>query len=226
MFSRKTPEVLIAGAGPVGLFAALVLTKRGIRVEIVDKDWRTGAHSYALALHPQSLPLLEEVGLLEHVLAQAYPVRSIGLYDGATRKAGIRLPGGTDSSTCLAVLRQDVLEDLFEEMLHHLGVLVAWNHEVAHVVSQPDRAEATVDKLEKDSVGYAITHAEWVVCKSTDVEVPFVGGADGHRSRVRRTRSGRRGILASQGGMPREKLSQAMRRQGLPGSEESLRVRK
>ena len=30
MFGKKKPEVLIAGAGPVGLFAAVILAKQGV----------------------------------------------------------------------------------------------------------------------------------------------------------------------------------------------------
>ena len=87
MFGRKKPEVLVVGAGPVGLFTALSLARRGVPVQIVDKEWRTAAHAYALALHAGSLRLLKDLGLLDAVLEQAYPVRSIGLYDGAERRA-------------------------------------------------------------------------------------------------------------------------------------------
>ena len=49
MFGKTYPEVLVMGAGPVGLCAALALARRDVRVSIVDKEWRSGAHSYALA---------------------------------------------------------------------------------------------------------------------------------------------------------------------------------
>ena len=62
MFRRDDPEVLVAGAGPVGLYATLELAQAGVDVQVVDRDWRTGAHSYALALHARSLELLDEVG--------------------------------------------------------------------------------------------------------------------------------------------------------------------
>ena len=43
-----------------------------------------------------------------------------------------------------------------------------------------------VDRFERESRGYIVAHTEWVVAESRELEVPFVIGADGHRSRVRR----------------------------------------
>ena len=68
-----------------------MLARRGVRVQIADKEWRTGAHSYALALHAQSLRLLEEVGLLPSILEKGFEVTRIGLYDGSGQQAEIRL---------------------------------------------------------------------------------------------------------------------------------------
>ena len=63
MFKKHKSEVLVVGAGPVGLFAALALADRGLGVEIIDGQFQTAANSYALALHPGSLALLGQVGL-------------------------------------------------------------------------------------------------------------------------------------------------------------------
>ena len=38
MFAHKNPEVLVVGAGPVGLFTALALVQRGVRVQIIEKE--------------------------------------------------------------------------------------------------------------------------------------------------------------------------------------------
>src|SRR5688572_3211059 len=54
MFSHPDPEVLVVGAGPVGLVAALFLQRQGVRVEIIDMHQRTTQHSYALAIHPRA----------------------------------------------------------------------------------------------------------------------------------------------------------------------------
>jgi 2-polyprenyl-6-methoxyphenol hydroxylase-like FAD-dependent oxidoreductase len=186
MFGKKKPEVLVVGAGPVGLFTALALVKRGIAVQIVDKEWRKATHSYALALHAHSLKLLESVGLLGPVLDHAYRVRTIGLYDGTERQAELHLSELDEDFSFLAVMQQDVLEQLLEKALHDAGVKVDWNHQVAYLEPNADHVTATIDRLQKESLGYTVAHTEWVVAKSRKVEVPYVIGADGCQSDVRR----------------------------------------
>ena len=186
MFGRKKPEVLVVGAGPVGLFTALQLARQGIRVEIIDKDWRTGAHSYALALHPSSLRLFHDLGLLTEVLDQSYLVKTIGIYDASERQAEIQTPADNTYGGLVAVFRQDVLEALLEEALKSYGVSVLWNHELSDLEISADACRVTIDQLVKETVGYAVAHTEWTIGKTIRMDVPFVIGADGHRSTVRR----------------------------------------
>ena len=61
MFGKEKPEVLVVGAGPVGLIAALTLVRRGAHVLIADQAWRPVAHAYGLALHPDAMKLLREL---------------------------------------------------------------------------------------------------------------------------------------------------------------------
>jgi len=186
MAARQDPEVLVVGAGPVGLFAALALAERGVRVRIIDKMSRSGVHSYALALHGRALRLLKPFGLLDSILAQAYPVRTIGLFDQQSRRAEIALPEDEDGIPSLVVLPQDAFERALADALAARGVQVQWNHAVSQLVSHPDHVSVTVDKLVQETVGYAVAHTEWLVAKSVCLDVPFVIGADGHRSAVRR----------------------------------------
>jgi 2-polyprenyl-6-methoxyphenol hydroxylase-like FAD-dependent oxidoreductase len=186
MSEKNVPEVLVVGAGPVGLFAALSLVRQGVSVQIVDQDWRTGAHSYALAIHRRSLALLDELGLREKVLQGAYPIHSVGLCDRSGCRAEIALSRGEAGDVGLATIRQDFFEQVLEQALQQSGVRVQWNHEVSGLALEDDGVVATIDKLEKDSVGYAAAHTEWVVARSTRLKVPYVIGADGHQSMVRR----------------------------------------
>jgi 2-polyprenyl-6-methoxyphenol hydroxylase-like FAD-dependent oxidoreductase len=85
----------------------------------------------------------------------------------------------------MAVLRQDVLENLLETRLRELGVRVEWRHELSALKDGPEYVTAKVDKYEKESRGYVIARSEWVVTKSSDIDYRFVVGADGYKSRVR-----------------------------------------
>lgn len=185
MFTRKKADVLVVGAGPVGMFGALVLARRGIRVRIVDEAWRTGAHSYGLALHAQSLALLEEMGLAEEVLKQARRVQRIGVYDDAGRCGSLDLESVRSDFPEVAVVRQDVLEDMLERALEDAGVKVDWDHYVADLTPGTNGVTATVHRLEQASFGYAIAHSETIIANVRKMDVGFVLGADGSQSLVR-----------------------------------------
>ena len=68
MFRHSNPEVLVVGAGPVGLVGAPFLQQHGVRVEVVDMHQQTTQHSYALAIHPRTLGILDEAGLSEGLI--------------------------------------------------------------------------------------------------------------------------------------------------------------
>jgi 2-polyprenyl-6-methoxyphenol hydroxylase-like FAD-dependent oxidoreductase len=61
MFSST--EILIAGAGPVGLTLALALSRRGIAVRVLEKREGLSAASRASTFHPPTLEALDELGV-------------------------------------------------------------------------------------------------------------------------------------------------------------------
>lgn len=187
MFGKKNPEVLVAGAGPVGQFAALSLAKRGVPLRIVDTGVWACSHSYALALHPGLLPLLDQHGLAGAALERSYPVRTIGLYDENECRARIDLTSSDDPRQCMAVLRQDAIESLLEKALNDAGIKIEWRHEVADIATNVDHAVAKVNQLQRESRGYVVAHSEWVINKTERLDVPFVIGADGYESEARRS---------------------------------------
>ena len=66
---EERTEVLVVGAGPVGLLTAILLAEAGIEVRIIDREERTASRSYACALHPRTLRLLDGMGLAAPALA-------------------------------------------------------------------------------------------------------------------------------------------------------------
>jgi 2-polyprenyl-6-methoxyphenol hydroxylase-like FAD-dependent oxidoreductase len=128
MRETKT-EVLIVGAGPVGLLTAILLAENGVETQIIDREERIASRSYACALHPRTLRLLHRLGLAEEVLTRGKRVQSIAFYDGAARCAEIKMETMGGEFPFLLVLPQSALEEVLEQrLLHKSKTKVLWNH--------------------------------------------------------------------------------------------------
>ena len=185
MFRKYDCEVLVVGAGPVGLFTALQLARRGVRVQVIDQERRTASHSYALALHADSLRMLAEENLADRVESNGHVLESMGLYDGPDRRAELRF-GDLPSPGHALVLPQSSLESALEEALDDLDVHVLWNHRLVGFDVEGDTVMAEVAKLDRTASGYPYARMEWVVSKTFPVRSSLLVGADGYSSFVRR----------------------------------------
>ena len=68
------PDVLVVGAGPVGLTAALELARRGAAVRIVDKLAERNTLSKAVGINARSLELLRHSGVTTRLIEAGLPV--------------------------------------------------------------------------------------------------------------------------------------------------------
>src|SRR6187402_2979104 len=128
MFRHPDPEVLVVGAGPVGLIATLFLQQHGARVEIVDEHQRTTQHSYALAIHPRTLRVLDEAGLSEGLIGAGRKLTKVAYYEGPARRAEIDFAALASEHPYLLVIRQSLLERSAEEALRKTKLKVLWGH--------------------------------------------------------------------------------------------------
>jgi len=71
-------DVLIVGAGPVGLFLANECARRGLRWRLVETHASQSVHSKALAIFPRTLEVFDMAGLVRPFLEAANPVTSDG----------------------------------------------------------------------------------------------------------------------------------------------------
>ncbi|MEP7328097.1 MAG: FAD-dependent monooxygenase [Betaproteobacteria bacterium] len=73
----SSDQVIIAGAGPVGLVAALLLADAGIPVTVLEKRTTLSMASKASTFHPPTLAILHHLGLLDSVLHMGQVVREL-----------------------------------------------------------------------------------------------------------------------------------------------------
>jgi 2-polyprenyl-6-methoxyphenol hydroxylase-like FAD-dependent oxidoreductase len=67
-------QPLIAGAGPVGLAAALFVARDGVVPRIIDSAPEPSPYSKALAVNPRTLEILEPSGITAQMLAIGKPI--------------------------------------------------------------------------------------------------------------------------------------------------------
>ena len=186
MVRHSTPEVLVVGAGPVGLVAALFLRRSGVRVDVVDMHQRTTQHSYALAIHPRTLRILDEAGLAGSLIGAGRKLTTVAYYDGRERRAEIDYSALKSDHPYLLVLRQSLLERAAEEALRQYKHEVLWGHRLQSLEAGAVPPRAEVAQLEQVATGYPVARSEWVVARAETIEPAYVIGADGYDSAVRR----------------------------------------
>ena len=71
----KTPHVVIAGAGPVGLVSALVLGSAGVRVTVLEGASDLSIDLRASTFHPPTLDMLSQYGLTDALVPQGLVAR-------------------------------------------------------------------------------------------------------------------------------------------------------
>ncbi|WP_188685709.1 FAD-dependent oxidoreductase [Nesterenkonia cremea] len=71
MHRSSEPEVIVIGAGPVGLLLAAELRRRGVGVELLEQRERSSPDSRAIGVHAPVLAALEESGLTAELLSWA-----------------------------------------------------------------------------------------------------------------------------------------------------------
>jgi 2-polyprenyl-6-methoxyphenol hydroxylase-like FAD-dependent oxidoreductase len=178
-------EVLVVGAGPVGLWSALLLARAGVQVTVIDRESRVAARSYACALHPNTLGLLQRFDLVRPILNLCRRLERVAFYGGDSQQAQLNLAEAGGEFPFLVILPQSVFEAVLEERLRTAGVSVRWNHRLDSVVEESELVVAGIDELGGTGTGYIVPHWEMVVKNRGALRAQFVIGADGQNSTLR-----------------------------------------
>jgi putative polyketide hydroxylase len=177
------PPVVIAGAGPAGLAAAMALSRLGVEALLVERRAQLSSLPRATVVSLRSMELMRAWGVEDAVLGGAVDVEWHGRLSRtlATVAEGEMWPTGIPtreqaalvSPTAPACVPQDHLEPVLLDRLIELGATRVMLHtEVAGVTRRPEGVEVALRDVE---TGEART-----------VTTRYLVAADGAHSRIRR----------------------------------------
>src|SRR5579871_1629320 len=119
-------DVLIVGAGPVGLFLANECARRGLRWRLVESRASQSEYSKALAIMPRTFEIFDMAGVADQFLEVANRVTWVAVVEPSRTVARMRFTPDESPYAFVAMVPQDVTERLLVEALVRKGGAVEY----------------------------------------------------------------------------------------------------
>lgn len=171
---RIDVDVLVVGAGPTGLTAAIEAIRHGLSVRIIERNACRSTFSKALVAHARTLEVFETMGVAEAVLAEGTRFAALNTHAGRRHRPVrvdlLGLPWGDTAYPFWLSIPQYATERILESHLNTLGTEVEWQVALDRLHDRGDHVQARLIRAED---GDEVVRARWVI------------GCDGGRSRAR-----------------------------------------
>ncbi len=157
------PEVLIVGAGPTGMIAAIELRRRGIRCRLIERRSGPVHTSRAITVHARTMEILEDMGLAERflhagVLNEGYEFNFLGSPD----KPRLDYTRLSTRYPFVVMFNQNQTEKILRDHLEHeLQLGIEWETTLTHI-RETDEEGVTV-QVTHAAGGVETLKPSWVV---------------------------------------------------------------
>lgn len=159
-------DVLIIGAGPTGLTAAIALAQQGIRAMVLEAQASGQNTSRAAVIHAHTLEKLDPLDVTRRLIARGLQSRQFTIRDGDRVLVPIRFDHLPSAHQFTLMISQAETEAILRERLVEVGGEVRWNSPVSRVEQDADMVRAHLEN-------------------GTVLSARYLIGADGMHSRVR-----------------------------------------
>src|SRR5215470_12739940 len=134
--SDESSRIVVVGAGPVGLTAALALTRRGIPVTLLAAEPDLVMELRGSTFHPPTLDMLDEFDIVPRMIETGLKAPTWQFRDretGPVATFDLSLLAGETSHPYRVQCEQWKLMRFLEEILRKEGVEIRFGHEVIAV---------------------------------------------------------------------------------------------
>lgn len=174
-------HILVVGAGPTGLTAALELARHDVQVSIVDKKKAPSEISRAVGIMPASIDKLRPTGVGEAIERESILFDKLVIHRGQRRPLEVDFSNLVTSDKLMKSLPQNRTEALMSAGLERLGVSVRYDASVAHIINEGNEG----DEGNKVRVGFADgseARYDWLVAADgahstvrQELDIPYLG---------------------------------------------------
>ncbi len=175
--------VLVVGAGPTGMTAAIELRRAGFAVRIIDKSDHMAVHSQALVVQARTLEQFQRYGIVDEAVARGRILKDAKFYSDGKLIVHFTLDQVNSRYPFALFIPQSATEALLNAKMESLGAKTERKVELARLAQTNGRVDAS---LRHPGGSLEEINPRWVIgCDGAHstvrnlAAIPFEGGGVG-----------------------------------------------